>query len=321
MKIVFFEFDNAFQNVFDPLVSAHTLTFTSESLTLENVATYQDAEVVSIFNETELSEAILCRLPNLKHLALRKTGFDDVPQPYCKENGITFSTVPVYGQQTVAEHAFALLLNLSHRLTHETARIRSGDFQPKAPPGFDLAGRTLGIIGTGNIGQFVIKIATGFGMKILAHDIAPNHSLAAEYGFTYLDKMAMISQCDVLTLHVPLDESTFHIVGRQELEAMPTGSVLINTARGNVIDIVAVRDALVSGKLRGACLDVFPQEPRLRGVIPPEVPMDVVTAQELLCVREVLAMPNVVATPHMGYNTTEAIHRILNTTLKNIQAL
>ncbi len=322
MNIVFFELDSAYQELFAPLSEAHHVRFEDAPLTAANVGVYADSQIISTFNESDTCRAVLERLPRLKHLALRKTGFDDVPFDYCDAQNISVSTVPNYGCQTVAEHAFALLLAISHRLLSELSRTRLGDFNPKAPAGFDLHGRTLGVIGTGNIGRHTVRIAKGFGMNVIAHDIRPNRKLAEEVGFTYLYKTELLRRCDVLSLHVPADESTFHLIGEAELKLMKPGAVLINTARGSVVDAVALLDALTTGRLMGAGMDVFPQEAFLRE--PHTVPDDLAefdprAAHELQAVKTMLQLPNVVGSPHVGYNTVEAIHRIMHTTLENIQ--
>jgi D-lactate dehydrogenase len=322
IKIILFELSTSQQAFFQPLGAEYQVVYVKQPLTSENVALYADATIISTLNESDVSKNILKQMSALKHIASRTTGVDHIPLSYCRIQGISVSNVPHYGQQTVAEHTFSLLLALSHRLLHEIPRPHHGDFSPKGMMGFDLHGKTLGVIGTGNIGRFTIQIAKGFGMSILAHDIQPNQELAKEYGFYYLTKEEVLERCDILTLHVPGNESTFHLIGSAELKRMKPEAVLINTARGSVVDILALTEALMSQQISGACLDVLPHETILRNqrLCMEALKQSNRTTQELLAVQTLLKLPNVIITPHTAYNTVEAVQRILNTSLENIAA-
>jgi D-lactate dehydrogenase len=230
--------------------------------------------------------------------------------------------VPNYGDSTVAEHAFALLLGISHRLVDAVERTRRGMFSQDGLRGFDLRGRRLGVIGTGRIGRRVIEIAKGFGMSVVAFDLRPDVAAAGELGFRYADLDTVLAEADVVTLHVPATPNTPHLISDREFALMKDGAVLINTARGSVVDVAALVRALRTGKLRAAGLDVLPQEPLLKDEAEvfrtdrhsePEL-------RSLLASNVLLQFPNVLVTPHIAYNTEDAVRRIIATTLDNIEA-
>jgi D-lactate dehydrogenase len=325
MQLVVFEVEPHQHAYFDNLSGFTQVRLTQAPLHLENVQAYAEAAVISTMNLSDLRPEVLASLPQLRHIASRTTGIDHLPLDYCLKHGITWSSVPVYGQHTVAEHTFALLLALSHQLLVELPRPAALDFIPRGPAGFDLVGKTLGVIGTGNIGRHVVRIGQGFGMSVLAHDIAPDIALAQRLGFRYVSKQTVLTESDIVTLHVPADASTHHLIDAAALAKMQPGTVLVNTARGSVVDVVALAAALESGHLRGACLDVLPYEDilrnqkRLQGVLAASA-----ITPELAAVRAVLQLvvhPRVVMTSHMAYNTQEALHRILSATRQNLLGL
>lgn len=231
--------------------------------------------------------------------------------------------MPAYGDATVAEHAFALLLALSRHIVDCVEQTRQGNFSYLPEHGFDLRGKTLGVIGTGRIGQRAIEIAHGFGMDVVAYDALPRQDLADRLGFRYDSLDGMLAAADVLTLHVPATPQTNGMLSDAQFEKMKPGVVLINTARGGVVDIAALIRGLSCGKVRAAGLDVLPDEALVRdesrifrgggqpaASVPPEVLAD----------HLVTRFPNVLVTPHNAYNTVEALQRIITTTADNIQA-
>jgi D-lactate dehydrogenase len=222
----------------------------------------------------------------------------------------------------VAEHVFALLLALSHHLTEAVDRTRRGDFSLEGLRGFDLRGKTLGVIGTGHIGQCVIEIAKGFRMRVVAYDQQPDPSLAASLGFEYLDFDHLLAQADVLTLHIPGTAQTHHLLNEAAFAKMKDGVVLINTARGTVVDVHALLRALAVGKVAAAGLDVLPEEPTIReeaelirAFFRKQHNLDTLLADHIL-----LRMRNVIITPHSAFDTKEAVERILTTTVENLTA-
>jgi D-lactate dehydrogenase len=269
-----------------------------------------------------VDEAVVDALPDLRLVASRSTGIDHIDAGCCEAHGITICNVPSYGKHTVAEHVFGLLLMISHRLEEAVDRTRKGDFSARGLQGFDLRGRTLGVIGTGDIGRAVIRIARGFDMEVLAFDVEPDEQAAADLGFAYVGLEALLGRSDVVTLHVPSTPDTHHMIGRSEFDAMKEGVVLINTARGDVVDVKALARALGEGKVAAAGLDVLPGEPvvreeaeLLRSVYERRHDLETLLADEVL-----IRMRNVIVTPHSAFNTREAVQRILDTTVENVKA-
>ena len=300
----------------------HEVACTREPLNETTVGRYADAEIVSPFVNSRLGADVLARLPHLKLIATRSTGYDHIALDYCREHGVAVCNVPNYGDSTVAEHVFALLLAVSRHLVEAVQRTRRGEFAQGGLRGFDLRKRCLGVVGTGRIGRRVIEIAKGFGMAVVAFDARPDPAAASKLGFRYAGLSTVLAEADILTLHVPASAGTAHLISDREFATMKEGAVLINTARGSVVDAAALVRALKSGRLRAAGLDVLPQEPLLRDEA--EIfRTDKYTEPELralLASNVLLQFPNVLVTPHNAYNTEDAVHRIIDTTLVNIEA-
>ena len=280
-----------------------------------------EAEVLCIFIESHIGNAEMSRFPALKLIATRSTGFDHIDLAAAKERGVTVVTVPFYGENTVAEFTFALLLALSRRIIDADERVRSGTFSPAGLRGFDLLGKTIGIIGTGHIGAHVIRMAQGFGMKVIAFDAYPNIDLSHTLNFTYLSLPELLAQSDVITLHVPYNPHTHHLINKENIVSIKKGAYLINTARGAVVETGVLVDALRNGILAGAALDVLEEEDGLKEeamlLTMPHPNADAI--KTVLEDHYLINHPRVIVTPHLAFNTTEAIERILNVTIKNIQ--
>jgi D-lactate dehydrogenase len=322
MKIVIFETEPRETPAFEALKPGHDLVLTDKPLRADTAAHYADAEVVSTFIYSKLGRDVLDALPVLKLIATRSTGYDHIDTRTCTERGILVSNVPAYGENTVAEHVFALLLTISHRMREAIERARSGRFTLEGLQGFDLQGKTIGVIGTGNIGRHVVRIARGFAMKILAYDVAPDVRIAADLGFRYATLDELLMAADIVTLHVPAVAETRHMIDEKAIARMKQGAILINTARGSIVDPRALIEALRSGKLAAAGLDVLPDEPLIReeaelisSIFGNQQDMRTLVANHIL-----LNMPNVVVTPHSAFNTREAVGRITATTVANIAA-
>lgn len=322
MRIVLFEMEDWERESLQPLAEEHSLDYRDQELTEANAGDAEDAEIVSTFIYSRLSPDVLERLPKLKLIATRSTGVDHIDMDYCRDRGITVCNVPIYGENTVAEHVFALLLAISHRLLEAVERTRSGSFTSTGLQGFDLQGKTIGVVGTGNIGRHVIRIARGFAMDVLAMDLEPDDAFAQEQNFRYVNLDELLEHADVVTLHVPGTPDTRHLLSTEEFATMKPGAVLINTSRGTVVDVRALLHALTEGRLRAAGLDVLPEEPTiheeaelLRAVFQERQDLNDLLADQVL-----LRMRNVIITPHSAFNTREAVHRILDTTRDNIQA-
>ena len=322
MKISVFEVEDWERAAFERIAGEHTIAYDRDPLTARNAAQYADSEAVSVFIYSAVDTAILDAMPRLRLIASRSTGVDHIDTAACRERGVTVCNVPSYGKHTVAEHVFGLLLTISHRLEEAIDRTRKGDFSSKGLQGFDLRGKTLGVVGTGDIGKEVIRIANGFGMHVLAYDVRRDEPAARELAFRYVDMDALMRESDIISLHVPANPGTHHLISHAQFAAMKRGVVLINTARGDIIDVQALARALAEGKVAAAGLDVLPAEPVIREEA--EVLRSVYERKHdlsTLLLDEVLVrMKNVVVTPHSAFNTREAVQRILDTTVDNLAA-
>lgn len=281
----------------------------------------EDAAILSPFIYSDLSAGVLSLLPALKMVATRSTGYDHVDTSFCRERNIVVSNVPTYGANTVAEHAFALILSLSRKIYQARERTIHGDFSFHGLQGFDLMGKVLGVIGTGQIGRHVIRMAKGFEMQVRAYDAKADPSLAKLLGFQYVDLNALLSGSDVISLHCPLTPQTQHLIGRSQFQKMKKGVLLINTARGGLVDTEALLWALDEGIVSGAGLDVLEEEEAIREEREllskrfDEERLRSVVRNHILLKRE-----DVIITPHIAFNSREAVERILTTTVENIAA-
>ena len=206
-------------------------------------------DILSPFIQSRVDKKVIDALPRLKFVTTRSTGFDHIDIEYAKQKRIPVSNVPTYGENTVAEHAFALILSLARNLKKAHARANEGDFSIRDLIGFDLKGKTMGIIGTGHIGLRALKMAVGFGMKALAYDPAPNSFLEEVLGFTYVDFETLLKNSDIISLHAPNNRKTHHMINTGNIGLIKKGAILINTARGGLVDTSALIKALDEGVL------------------------------------------------------------------------
>jgi D-lactate dehydrogenase len=323
MKVAVFETEEWEHQACLRLEPQHQMRCTSTPLRSENAAEFAEAEVISPFINSRLDAPVLSQFPELKLVATRSTGYDHIDLAYCAEHGITVSNVPDYGDSTVAEHVFCLLLAVARNLVESVERTRRGRFSQAGLQGLELHGRVLGVIGTGRIGRRVIEIADGFGMKVVAYDKRPDEASAERLGFTYLPLDKVLAAADAITLHVPGTPETLRLISDAQFARMKRGAILINTARGNVVDTEALVRALADGHLRAAGLDVLPQEPLIReeaAIFRQGTENDAADLKALVANHVLLRFPNVVVTPHNAYNTDAAVRRIIDTTLANIEA-
>jgi D-lactate dehydrogenase len=280
-----------------------------------------EAEVVSPFIYTKLMADTLAKLPKLKLVATRSTGFDHIDVAECSRRGITVCNVPFYGENTVAEHTFALILALSRKVHEAFVRVRAGNYSLDGLRGFDLKDKTIGVVGAGHIGLHVIRIARGFGMKVLAFDVKRDNFMAEVLGFEYSDLETLLGRSDILSLHAPYNKHTHHLINPGNIGKIKRGAVLINTSRGGLVDTEALLKALEDGTLAGAGLDVLEGE---ETVLEESALLGDKTNPELLrrAIQNhlILKKPNVVFTPHNAFNSQEALERILDTTAENIAA-
>lgn len=319
MRIVFFETEGWEPDALQTLCHDHEVEFTRDRLSSDNVQAYKDADIISPFVHSTLDRSLLEQFGQLKSIATRSTGFDHIDLDYCAEKSVTVTNVPVYGTNTVAEHTFALLLSISRHILDAANGTRKGDFSGSGLRGFDLYGKTLGVIGTGNIGKRVAEIANGFGMHVLAYDIQPDEDFARQQSITYVQMDSLLAQADCVTLHVPGGDSTSNLLSDPEFTQMKKGVVVINTARGSVIDVQALLRALANGRVAAAGLDVLPDEAAMKAATESIGEPQGSENDALLANQALLRTPNVIVTPHNAFNTTEAVERILQTTAENIE--
>jgi D-3-phosphoglycerate dehydrogenase len=256
------------------------------------------ADIV-IVGWTNLTKNIIDSAKKLKMISIWATTCHYVDLEAARERGIVVTHVPGYATEAVAEHAFALLLAAIRRLPSADKHVRTGDFDWRPFGGSELAGKTLGIIGTGAIGCRVAEIAKAFKMQILGYDKYPNLKKAEEIGMKYVDLYTLLKESDFITLHVTLTSETEGLIGKKEIEAMKKGAVIINTSQGKVIDEKALIDALKSGKLSYAGLDVFEEEPPAKD-------------------DPLFKLDNTILSPHIGFHTVEAAKRCTDICIDNV---
>ena len=321
MQIAIFENESWARAAWQRLEGSHAVTVSEELLTGANVDDHGAAEVV-VTDLSQLGPELLGRLGALKLIAARATGVDKVDLEYCRAHGIWVCNVPGYAEFAVAEHVFALLLAVSRRLVPAVDRTRRCRFDFDGLQGFDLHGKTLAVVGTGIIGRRVVEIARGFGMRVLAVDVFPNEQWAAEKSIDYVPLEAALGVADVVTLHVPALKDTYHMLAEPQFEMMKKGVVIINAARGELIDARALVSALASGRVVAAGLDVIEGEQAFRCETedPAGLFEDPVQTGTQLANHILLRLPNVVVTPHCAFFTREASRRVLAETAANIDA-
>jgi D-lactate dehydrogenase len=335
MKIVFVETEEEERVFFADRFPGHEVGFVE---TIEDVD--RDAEIVSVFVNSRVGAGFLRLHPRLRLVATRSSATDHLDVKAAARRGVVLARVPDYGAATVAEHTFALILGVARRLRHCLDAKNRGRGSSERLRGFELRGKTLGVIGTGRVGRRVLRIARAFGMECLAHDRRPDEELAAGLGFRYVSLDQLLRKSDVITLHIPLTRGTRHLLNARRLARGKPGLVLINTARGALVDIDALLQGLNSGRIGGVGLDVLEDEAAFRGdpsrIIGAQIVQKIQAMstpggdrelrqerlrelQGILRNRQLLAHENVFFTPHVGFNSVEAMERINLGTVRNIR--
>lgn len=318
MKIVFFELQDWEEEYLRLKLAGHQLFFVDKDVPVPG-----DIEILSNFIGYPVTRETIGAFPNLKYVATRSTGYDHIDLKACAEKNIFVSNVPTYGENTVAEFTMALILALSRKLFPAIKRVREqGLFSTDDLQGFDLRSKTIGVVGAGHIGLHVVRMAKGFEMNVLAYDPYPKPELSSQYGFTYASLDDLLKQSDIVTLHVPYMPATHHLINAEKFKLFKQGSLLINTARGGLIETEALIESLRSGQLAGAALDVLEEEGFIKEEAhllynshPKEDELKTVLAD-----HELMQMDNVLITPHNAFNTRQALERILDTTISNIES-
>ncbi len=319
-KIAFFELEKCEEKLARKKLTIHQLQFFEKPLTGADVAKIRDADAIAVFIYSAMTESILSKLPKLKFIATMSTGFDHIDLAACKKRGITVSNVPFYGENTVAEHTFALILALSRHLINSVERTRRGNFSLEGLRGFDLKGKTIGVVGTGHIGLHVLRIAKGFEMKMLAYDVRKDSKAAKALGFKYVNLDMLLKNSDIVTLHCPYNQCTHHMINSSNIGKMKKGAYLINTARGGLVETEALLKAITTGRLAGAGIDVLEEEAAIKEekqLLSRHFSANLRTALEN---HILLDQENVIITPHNAFNSEEAFNRILETTIENLNA-
>ncbi|RAI45614.1 2-hydroxyacid dehydrogenase [Rhodoplanes roseus] len=293
----------------------HRLVWFEARLSLETAPLAAGAGVVCAFVNDQLDRPVLELLAELgvRLIALRSAGFNNVDMSAAASLGLSVCRVPAYSPQAVAEHTLALILCLDRKIHRAYNRVREGNFALEGLLGFDLAGKTVGIVGTGKIGEAVARILGGFGCRLLAHDVAENPACLA-LGARYVPRDELFANADVVTLHCPLTPDTYHCVDSALLGRAKRGLMLVNTSRGAVIDTRAVIRALKDGTLGSLALDVYEEEADLFF----ENLSDQVIRDDVFA--RLLTFPNVLITGHQAFFTVEALTEIAQTTMANITA-
>jgi D-lactate dehydrogenase len=321
MKIAFFEIKGWEKKFLKNNLKGYSLEFFSQPLSMKNVKKAKDFSVVSVFIYSKINKNILKKLPKLKLITTRSTGFDHINLKECRKRKIIVCNVPYYGENTVAEHTFGLILSLSRHIHKSYVRTLRGNFSIEGLTGFDLKGKTMGIVGGGHIGLHVARMARGFGMNVLVYDIKKQNFLAEVIGFKYMPLDGLLKESDIISLHVPYNKHTHHLINKKNIKKIKKGAILINTARGGVVDTNALLYALENKILAGAGLDVIEGEELIKEehqllhkTKNPE------KWRTMVRNHRIFRMDNVVFTPHNAFNSKEALERILGTTSQNILA-
>lgn len=321
MKAAFFEIKGWEKRYLKKRLKEHQLAFFDEPLNLTNVQKVKDFNIVSVFIYSKIDKTILTKLPRLTLITTRSTGYDHIDLKECKKKKIAVCNVPFYGENTVAEHTFALILSLSRNIHKAYVKAQRRDFSMEGLKGFDLKNKTLGVIGAGNIGLHVVRTAKSFGMTVLVFDVNQNSFMAEVLGFEYVSLEKLLKKSDIISLHVPYNKHTRHLINKESIKLIKKGALLINTSRGGVVDTDALIEALDKKILAGAGLDVMEGEEFI--IEEKQLLHDrkkVETLGKIVDGHILLNKDNVVFTPHISFYSQEALERILETTVDNIIA-
>jgi phosphoglycerate dehydrogenase-like enzyme len=274
--------------------------YTDRPDSIEDFLARIDRADIAIVTHFRLQKAVFVDT-TLKLIALARTGYDDVDLDEATCHGVAIANAPGYANEAVAEHVFAMLLAFLRKIREADAAVRSGNFECTAWEGRELAGKTMGVLGTGRIGMRVAGIARCFGMDVVAYDVHPSVERAREHGFHYVDLNHLYESSDFISVNMTLTPDTEGMIGREAFGRMKQSAVLVNTARGRIIDEAALVCAIENGLIAGACLDVFHEEP-----VPPDSPL--------------LRLCNTILTPHIAYDTRGAKVRRMEITVENVEA-
>lgn len=295
--------------------SPHQFRYFENRLRAESAPVAKGLEAVCAFVHDQLDRACLEILAEqeVRYVVLRCAGYNQVDLQAAKERGIQVARVPAYSPHAVAEHAFALLLTLNRKTHRAYNRVREANFSLEGLIGFDLKGKTVGVIGTGKIGAAFCEIAMGFGCQVLAYDVHHDEDLQRR-GVEYRDQDDVFREADIVSLHVPLLEATRHLVNADTLQRMKDGVTIVNTSRGGLVDTADVIEAVKQGKVGGLALDVYEEE---AAYFYEDMSGRIIQDDQLM---RLMTFPNVLITSHQGFFTDEALSSIARTTVENLSA-
>ncbi len=319
-RVAFFEIEKWEEKYVKENLKGAELIFDQGKLTAKKAEKIKDVTALAVFIYSPISKEILDKMPKLKLVTTMSTGYDHIDLEECKKRGITVCNVPTYGENTVAEHTFALILAISRKINAACQAGKCMLVDYKQLRGFDLKDKTLGVVGYGNIGEHVVRIARGFGMKVLVYDIKKDMKEAKKMGFKYAGFENLLKKSDIITFHVPLNKYTHHMLNKKNIKMIKEGAVVINTARGGIIETEALIWALEKKRLGGAGLDVLEGEKELKEEKQLLSEQFSEEAMKTLIENHVLMnYPNVLITPHNAFNSKEALLRIVETTINNVK--
>lgn len=324
MKLVYFDVATYEEEFFKEKNEGNDYILVKESLNdLEPIKQeYTNADIISVFTTSRVNKNVLKQFKNLKLITLRSVGFNHIDIEYCKERNIVVENSPAYGNQSVAEFALALLLDVTRKVTVSYSEYKNAKISAESLMGEELCGKNMGIVGLGKIGSAFAKIAYGLGMNILGYDIYENDDLKRNYNVKYVEFDTLLKDSDFISIHAPMNVENYHMFNFESFEKMKDTAILINTGRGELIDTAALFNALINKKIAGAGLDVLENEQTMTdfdytiGINR----LDKLTLEQTVINSKMFQLDNVILTPHIAYNTKEAIQRILNTTMSNIEA-
>lgn len=294
--------------------SKHQLKLLESRLNKETAILAKGSKTVSLFTGDDASAHVLEKLNafGIKNIALRSAGFNHVDLVKAAELGINIARVPAYSPYAIAEHTLALILALNRKLIKAHYRVREQNFSLNDLTGFDLNGKTIGVIGTGKIGSVLVKILHGFGCKIIAQDVIENKNLINSYGVRYTDCESICMQADIISLHVPLTPSTKHLINSKHISLMKPGVMLINTSRGGLVDTKAVIEGLKNRKIGYFGIDVYEEE---EGLFFEDHSEDILQDD---VIARLMTFNNVLITSHQAFLTETALTNIAETTIYNL---
>ncbi len=292
----------------------HELSLYTESLSLDTINFVKNHEAVVVFTNDVCSAPVLYKLheEGIKHLATRSVGVDHIDLKVAHELGISVANVPEYSPFSIAEHSVALMLTLNRKIIPANNRIKLNNYTLDGLIGFDMNGKTVGIVGTGRIGAIVAKILYGFGCKLLGFDLVPNKEVEESYGLEYVSLEELFSKSDIITLQIPYNEHTKYLINKDSIAKMKNGVMIINTARGGVLNTIDAIEGIKSGKIGALGLDVYEKE---KGLFFYDHSNELLTDDIF---ARLLTFPNVVITGHQAFLTQNALNNIFETTILNL---